>query len=168
MAYATATTLLIYLPGLPSSSTAEGYTSTLEIMSNTVIRATDITNGYVISRYDVSSFNTAGSVPPLLKTITEDIAAYYTMRSLYSGDNQNLNEWIEKYQESMELLQKIRESDMDLFDTAGNLIPDRETGSNTRLVDSNTRAYNPTFGEDSSTSWNVDENKLDALGDTRD
>lgn len=157
MAYSTSTSILSQLPGLPQTSGASGYTSTLSLIASHITRADNLINGKIASRYDVSSFNdTTTSIPPLLTSISEDIAAYYTFRSQFSGDNYNINEWVEKYQECIQKLDEIRNGDMDLVDTDHNLIG----GSSTTLtIQSNTDTFTPTFDEGPVLDWSVDGDK---------
>ena len=167
MSYGTNTTILTLLPNLPQSATANGYTRVANLISSHVTRADTLINSYLVERYDISSFDTAGSVPPVLKTYSEDIASYYTLRSLYGGDGQNLNEYIQEYYKALEDLTKIREGEMNLFDTAGSQIP-AKLSSTIDVVSSNTEDYTPTFLEDGPLSWATDSDKLDDIEDDRD
>jgi len=109
---------------------------------------------------------TLTTAPPLLKTITEDIASYFVYRSEFSSDNQNFNEWTDKFNDAMAILNELRDGTFDLVDTAGALIASRST-STENLVTSNTKSYTPTFGEDSTTAQKVDSTKLDDLWGNR-
>jgi len=164
MAYSTATSLLIILPGLPQTSTSAGYTSTVEIVDKHILRADNTINGKVSIRYDVSAFSS--DVPPLLKTLSEDIASFYSFRSFYGGDNQNINEWIEKYQEALNFLDEIRDAKIDLVDENGNVIPERDTTAST-VISSNTKDYQSTFDEDDVLNWKTDQDKLTTIEDNR-
>ncbi len=164
MAYSTNTSVLLLLPGLPQSAGADGYANILSRVGLHITRADNIIDGKISNRYDVSQFTS--SVPPLLRAISEDIVAYYTYRSEFSGDNQNDNEWTDKFKDALEDLNEIREGDMDLINTAGSLIGERES-SVVDMIESNTMDYAPTFGEDDVKSWVVDNDKLDAIKDDR-
>lgn len=166
MSYSTNTTIAQLLPVLPQSAGASGYTRTQSLVESHITRADSLINSKVANRYDVSSYDTAGSVPPLLRTLSEDIAAYYSYRSLYSADGQNDNEWTDKFKDAIEILNEIRQGDMDLVDTAGAMLPIRAS-STVDDIASNTEDYTPTFGEDSSLDWAVDSTKINNLSDDR-
>jgi phage gp36-like protein len=136
-------------------------------VTNHISRADTIINSHIVERYDISGFDTAGSVPPVLKTYSEDIASYYVLRSLYGGDGQNLNEYIQEYYKAMEDLVKIKEGEMSLFDSSGSQIPSK-LSSTVDMISSNTESYTPTFGEDDPLSWATDNDKLTTLQDDRD
>jgi len=162
----TATDLLIQIPNLPQTSTVGGYSNTVEVIKKHIPRASSIINGKIVRRYDISAW-TQTTVPPTLKSICEDIVTYYSLRSLFSGDNSNINEWTEKYYDpAMDELKMIQEGEVDLYNSAGSLIAERSTTGDAK-VESNTEDYSPTFGEDKHTSWAVDSDKLDDISDDR-
>lgn len=165
MSYATATTLLILLPGLPQTSSSMGYSNTVSRIEQHITRADNIINGMIAKRYVISNF--ISSVPPLLKTLSEDITSYFTYRSFFSMDNQNRNEWTDKFEGAIDILREIRDNKMDLVDSSGNVIAELLSAT-TNYVDSNTKDYASTFAEDTSTSWSVDNDKIDSISDDRD
>jgi hypothetical protein len=167
MSYATATTVISLLPILPQTSTSSGYTATTSLVTSHISRADNIINGKIVKRYDISGFDTTGSVPPILISLSEDITSYFTMRSYFSSDNQNENEWVDKFLLAKETLDMLREGDMDLFDTAGSLIPERETDLGDGLVVSSTEEYQSFFDEDEPINWKVDDDKLTSIRDAR-
>ena len=151
----TATSILPLVPTLPQTSTSAGYSATVSRISSNIVRAESLVNSKVASRYDVSGFS-AGSAPPILKSITEDITSFYTLRSVYTGDNQNVSEWVENFAEAEKLLDEIRDGKRDVLDASGNILG---SSSTTLLVESNTEDYTPTFDEQNPVNWSVDENK---------
>lgn len=164
--YATSTSILVILPGMPQTSTVSGYTSTVAIIDSHISRADSYINAKISNRYDVSGFDTVGSVPPLLKMLSEDIASYYTYRSQFSADNQNVNEWTEKFKDAIEVLNQIRDGDMDLVNTTGSLITEL-TDTENDMVTSSTEDYQSYFDEDSPLDWKVDDDKLESINDAR-
>ena len=166
--YATATTVLALLPGLPqTTTTSPGYTTTVAVITSHLTRADNIIDGKICRRYDVASFKTSGAVPPILITLAEDITSYYTYRSLFTADGQNASDWTDKFKDAITVLDEIRNGDMDLVNSVGTLILTLSTSSDDLCV-SNTKDYTPTFLEDTATSWVVDEDKLDDIDDERD
>jgi len=164
MAYATATTIITLLPGLPNSSGAAGYTAITTLIDAHITRADNVINAKISRRYEVSNFTS--SVPPLLRTISEDITSYYTMRSEYSGDTQNDNEWTDKYNEAMSLLDEIRDGKIDLVNTAGAIISDR-IESSVDMVVSDTMDYQPFFDVDEPLEWAFDDDLKNSIKDNR-
>lgn len=162
----TATSLLAMLPNLPQTSTTDaGYSTTVEAMKLHVTRAENIVNGKVVGRYDINAW-TQTTCPPMLKALAEDLASYFIMRSVYVGDNQNDNEWTDKFKEALVELDEVRKGDMQLFDSAGSLIAERDSGTTDKVI-SNTEDYIMTFGEDKPLNWRIDRGKLDALSNDR-
>lgn len=161
----TYTSILLLLPGLPQTSTDAKFTETVNLINSHRIRADNIINSTIAKRYDVTQF-TSTSIPPLLKTIAEDITAYMTFISLYSADNQNRNEWIEKYETALDTLKKIRDGELDLVDSSGNIISERKS-STTDWVSSSTEEYTTFFNIDSATNWAFDTDLLNDVSDER-
>lgn len=166
MSYSTNTTIISNIPLLPQSIGATGYHTIKDRISRHIIRADNLINSMISNRYDVSGFDTSGSVPPLLQTFSEDISTYYEYRSEFSGDNQNDNEWLDRYKDSMDFLKDIRDGNMDLVDSTGSLIAEREIAA-LDLVESNNESYQPLFDEDGPLEWKVDDDKLDTIEDNR-
>ena len=164
MAYATAATILTLIPGLPQTTTSAGYTTTSARITSHITRADNMINGKISNRYEVSAFSSV--VPPLLISLSEDITTYFVLRSIYSSDNQNVTQWLEKFELATDMLDLIRDGKMDLVNTAGSLIGIRSTTAMS-LVDSNTQDYAPTFGEDKVLDWIADTEKLNDISDDR-
>lgn len=167
MSYSTNTTILILLPGLPqTTSSTPQYTATTAVIDQHIVRADNIINGKIVKRYEVKNFSTA--VPPLLKNLSEDITCYYTFRSLWSQDNQNKNDWVDKFQDAIAVLDEIRDGKIDLVDSSGNLITEKsEDESTAALVDSNTKSQNPFFNIDSELDWSFDSDAVESVRDER-
>lgn len=156
MYISTSTAILPLLPTLPQTSTSAGYSNCVSLISSHITRAEAIINAKISSRYDLSGY-TSTNCPPILRMLTEDIAGYYTLRSYYTSDNQNVSEWVEKFGEATAMLDMIRDGKMDLADTSGNIVLGSTTAAS---VDSNTIDFDPTFSEDTSLNWIVDTDKF--------
>lgn len=168
MSYSTNTTIVLLLPGMPQTSSSKNYSATVAVIDQHIARADNIVNGKIVARYDISSFDTAGSVPPILRTLSEDITSAYSYRSFYSADNQNNSDYLDKFNEAMETLNEIRDGDLFLFDTSGSLIEERvSTTDDGALVTSNTEDYTSTFDEGPVLGWLVDPDKIDAIEDEK-
>lgn len=157
--YATYTAILIDYPALPQTTTTSRWTETLALLSTSIDAAEADINSAIGRRYAVPF--AAGSVPPKLKKLTIDLAAYYTFRAKYMRDSHNVSDWVKELKDEVdEELKLIRESDIDLVDTAGSVITERT--ALTRII-SNTQDYQPFFDLDEPTDWAVPSARLDAI-----
>ena len=93
--------------------------------------------------------------PAIIESLAEDIASYYVMRGLYSGKLPSKNEWINKYKEAKDTLEKI---------AAGTLQIEGIT-LKVGTVQSTTKDYKRTFDERDETNWKTDSDKLEDLAD---
>jgi len=152
----TVTSILPLLPTLPQTSSSEGYTSTISLLGSHVTRAESLINSKIANRYNLSGY-TFTNAPPILKTLTEDIAGYYILRSYYSADSQNISEWVLKFEEAVQLLDQLGTGQMNLTDSTGSLIVASTTLGD---IESNTETFDPTFSENSPLTWGVDTSKF--------
>jgi len=95
------------------------------------------------------------TVPAIIKSLSEDIAAYYVMRGLYSGKMPSTNEWIDRYKEAKETLKEMAEGKKQIE----GITVDMGT------VQSSTKDYKRTFDERDETNWKTDPDKLEDLAD---
>ncbi|GAI83282.1 unnamed protein product [marine sediment metagenome] len=93
------------------------------------------------------------TTPAIIKSLSEDIAAYYVMRGLYSGKMPSTNEWIDRYKEAKETLKDIAEGTKQIEGIT------LKVGA----IQSSTSGYNRTFNELDETNWEVDPNKIGDL-----
>lgn len=162
MAYCSATAILTILPGLPQTSSSGGYSSTISLINAHIVRSDSHIEAHVSERYSVPF----SSTPPLIGTISEDLTAYYSFRSLFTQDNRNKTEYFEELRDSaIEALGMIREGVINLVDSSGSLISERSTTNYD--VNSNTKDYQPFFDEDEPASWKIDSDKKDDIDDLR-
>jgi phage gp36-like protein len=163
MAYCSNSAILINLPLLPNTATTEGFFKTKETIDLHIRRADGLINGKVSKRYAVP-FTT---VPPLIRTIAEDITSYYVYRSFFTQDNQNRTEYLEELKDdALDCLEQIMEGKLDLVDTGGSAVPIRTE----EVVDqlwSNTQDYQPIFDIDNILEQDFDDDLKDAVSDAR-
>jgi phage gp36-like protein len=95
------------------------------------------------------------TVPAIIKSLAEDIASYYVMRGLYSGKMPSNNEWIDRYKEAKDTLEKIAAGTLQIEGIA------LKVGT----VQSSTKDYKRTFDERDETNWKTDPDKLEDLAD---
>ena len=99
---------------------------------------------------------TTTNVPPLLRTLSEDIACGYALRGSFAQDGASRNQYPESYFSALEMLKQIEKGEIVLTDTGGSVLPTR---SNTRIL-SSAENYTPIFGLDESTDWARDETEI--------
>ena len=159
MPYALSTTVLQLVPGIVTTDSA-----TMDALNAHIRRSDDVINGKLARRYAVPFTTT--TVPPLVRTIAEDLTAGFLFRSLFTRDSQNTNNWTEDLmKKAFEMLDQISAYEIDLHDTAGALITERDSGSR---IDSSSENYYPIFDIDSETSWSIDPERLDDISDAKD
>jgi len=159
--YNSAGALLIKLPGIPQTTTSQGYTQTVSIIDHHLDAAYGFVNSKLARRYSVPF----SSCPRMVLHIEEDIAAYRVMRSLYTRDGQNQNSWAkEHYDLAMTMLDDIQAGKIDVVNSAGAII--KEVDIDEKL-DSTMADYTPIFERDADTSWSIDEDLLDDIETSR-
>ena len=93
--------------------------------------------------------------PAIIKSLSEDIAAYYVMRGLYSGKMPSTNEWIDRYKEAKDILKNIAEGTIQIEGITVDV----------GTIQSSTKDYKRTFNERDETNWKTDPDKLEDLAD---
>lgn len=98
------------------------------------------------------------STPEVIKSIAEDIGAYYVMRGLYSAENPNRTEWLNEYKDAIQSLIDIRDGKAEID---GITIEEQQ-------ILSSTEDYKSTFDTRDETTWGVDSDRIDDLEDEAD
>lgn len=143
-------------------------TATTNLVSELIDDAEAEINKYLSKRYDLSSstFQTYTSAPPILKKLTKNLVKGYFYRDNSRGGKESLARANEYIKEVKENLQMIMDYKIDLLNTAGAIIVDKDTTS--WRIQSSTVDYTETFAEDNPFNWAVDLDKLDDIDDSRD
>ncbi|MCW8830736.1 MAG: DUF1320 domain-containing protein [Gammaproteobacteria bacterium] len=159
MAYCTATQVRDVLSGVNTSVMTD------EAIENKIAYAESIINAYVAWRYNVP-FSTT---PALIETICIDITAYYVMRTLFTRDNVNTNEYIYEFllkhlntKEKTGTLYDLQNGDISLTLPDGSSPP-----ASTEVFDSNITNYVPTFDVDGVLDWEVSSERLEDIANDR-
>lgn len=103
----------------------------------------------------LAALDALSPTPAIVKSLSEDIASYYVMRGLYSGNTPSINAWVEKYKEAKEILKEIAEGKKQIEGITVDVIS----------IQSSTKNYKRTFDERDETCWGPDPNKLEDLSD---
>ncbi len=103
----------------------------------------------------LNALDALSETPAIIKSLAEDIASYYVMRGLYSGKMPSTNEWIDRYKEAKEILEKIAEGKKQIEGITVDV----------GAIQSTTKDYKRTFDERDETDWKTDPDKLEDLAD---
>lgn len=163
--YATTTSISELLPQFLAGNTTTSDTAGVAIFSRHIDRAEGVVNSYCGARYDMSGLRvgtTTTNVPPMVRTLTEDLASYYAMRGSYVQDGNQEQKYLDKFESAMATLKDIRDGDLKLALTSGALLAVRSG----RFI-SSTQDYSPVFDLDDPESWAVDKDKLDDMQEAR-
>jgi len=126
-----------------------------------ISRAERKLNDDLSSRYAVP-FATA-TLPPLVGSLTELMAAYYILRTVFTKDNQNKNDWVEDYKKEYDaMIDKLEKRERHLTYADGDLVADSET-----QISSNTMNNHTVFDMDDPKDWDIDSDYLDEVKDDR-
>jgi len=129
-----------------------------------ISRADNIINTRLSKRYDVP-FDTGTATPPVIKTISTDLAAYFIMRSLFTKDAQNTNDWVDDLKfMALDTLKRIETGQTKLYDINDEEIAQLEVDD----LYSDTQDYTPIFDVDDEKNWAVDSDRTDDISDARD
>lgn len=156
--YATTTSISLILPGF-----LKGDTTTVDLegtsrFSKSVTRAESVINGLISRRYALPFIvgTTTTNVPPILRTIAEDIACYYSMRKTFNQDGKIVNPYLAEYKSAMKLLESIAAGTAALSYTDGSEVP----AQSSNLMKSTTRNFRPVFGLDDPPNWRRDPDEV--------
>lgn len=145
--YATTTSISELIPNFLSQNTTTADKVGTALFSRHIDRAESIVNTYIVARFDLP----LSPVPPVLRTLTEDIACYFAVRSAYTQDGQNKNQYFTEYKEALKILEKLQKGEINLSNTDGSDVPSIST-----RYSSSTEGYTPIFGIDNPENWKVD------------
>lgn len=156
--YATTTSFTNLMPYiLAGNSTSDS--SGVDAIKAHIVRAESIVNSYISARYSLP-FTV---VPPILRTISEDITSYFHIRGTSVQDGQRDNPWYTSYKLAIDMLKDIKDGVTPLALTDGSAVGPISTA---RFL-SSTDGYARTFDLDSPESWEVDPDRIDDIKDGR-
>ena len=158
-AYATVTSFSLLLPNVLKGNTTTSDTFGTAMLSSHIDRAENTVNAYLSTRYTLPFT----SVPPIIRTLSEDIACYYFIRASYVQDGQRKNEYQDSFKIAITTLENIRDGKTQLVLTDGTMV--NPMSSNRYL--SSTKDYAPTFDLDSPRAWRTDYNRLEDIEEGR-
>ena len=141
-------------------------TVTTALATKMITRAENEINKYLSKRYDIGAFyTTTASIPPLLTSLTDDLAAGY----MYFYNSRGGKDALERGKTLIEMVQAnlklIADYKADVIDASGDSISDKANSG--YKIQSTTQDYSNTFNEDSQINWEIDSDKLDDIDSER-
>ncbi len=156
-AYTTDTEVKEFLASLQPATAYAGVSIT-----NMITRAQNKIDAKLAGRY-VVPFTT---VPPLIKDIATEIAAYLVYRVLHASvevaTKSKPTIWYQSFLDAMETLQSLANYEESLVDANGNVIAER--GSR---IESTTQGYATVFDMDKEENWVIDATQQEDIASER-
>ena len=156
--YATTTSISITLPNFLEGNTTTVDISATQTFSEYINWAEAEINSAVANKWSLP-FST---VPPILRSLAFEIAAYYTIRAYGSRDWPNRNEMLDDFNKAFETLKKLEKGEIELTLTDGSLL-----AVSSDMYLSNRSSQDPVFELDDPVNWAVDKDRLDELDGSR-
>lgn len=152
MAYCTIAEVRAELPALTTNVMGDS------AVTSRITRADAIINGKLGTRYSVPFTTT----PPQVNDWSISITCYLIMRTLFSRDAKNKNDWIEDYKSAMRQIDDVVKGNAAILSSAG-----AELSRSEEAVTSSHQDYHTTFNMDDSEDQSIDSDMLDAIADER-
>jgi len=157
--YATTTSLPLLLPNYLNDNSTSFDSGGSDMFSKHIDRAESVVNSALSARYSLP-FTT---IPPIVRTLSEDIALYFLIRGSYVQDGNVKQEYVESYNWAIDELEKLRKGEIKLSLTDGTLVP---VNSNFRFL-SSSENYKPIINIDGAENWNPNQAQTDDVADSR-
>ncbi len=102
---------------------------------------------------------------PFVETLATDYACYlFLSRRVFTTERQQGSEWVERFKESLDMIDAVAEGKMSIVDSAGGIIA---TADSTGRPWSDKKDYCPTFTEDDTRNQFIDADKIEDIQDER-
>lgn len=158
--YSTTTSIYTMLPGLVATSTNDS------LIQQHADRVGGMIDSYVGRWYAVSGWTTASSTPQSVQLWSDALTAQLTMRSKFTADGQNKNEWVKELaDQAIKDLEGIRDRELIIIDSTGT---EASLATVSALVTATRHRYTPIFDVDSELNWKVDPDLKTQIESERD
>jgi len=101
---------------------------------------------------------TSSNIPPLIKSIAQDLSMYYLLRRIYTQNKKDLNPWVDEWKYARDMLKSLAEGDLLLTGNSGEVIDAR---TDQMQIWSNTTNYKPTMDNRAAESQRVNPDRLE-------
>lgn len=156
--YATTTSISELLPNYLKSNTTTSDTYGTAVFSRHIDRAEGVVNSFLAARYALP-FTT---VPPIVRTLSEDLASWFAARGAYAQDSQLRQEYLDRFDDAVDMLREIRDGKLKVALTNGSLVSPQSTSRFLTSTD-----YSHVFNLDEPESWGVDADQIDDMENAR-
>ena len=157
--YATTTSFGEILPGFYKGGSSTSDTAGAAVVDRMITRAEAKLNSILAIKYSLPF----ATVPPLVRTLSEDLACYYIVRNTNYQDGKEKNKYLENFQIVFDDLAELMKGVTKLTLTDGSTVPVNSRG---RIL-SSSLDYAQIFNKDEPTSWKPSAAELDDITDTR-
>jgi phage gp36-like protein len=138
--------------------------TTSDLVDDSIIDAQNEINKYLGDRYDVTSWDTLTSTPPMVSTLCKWLAAGYAIEACGRGGKESIARAKVLIDRAVSNLKSISSGELALVNSLGVEIV--KTNDPAECL-STTEDYANTFGEDKALRWKVSKTKLDDLSSER-
>ncbi len=157
--YATTTNLEI----LMNDTTFD--TKTTNLVERAITHAEDkYIKPCLAKRYDITGW-TAGTVPPTILALSEEIAMSLSYKYMSRGSKESLARAKSIFDPAIQQLKNICEGNSDLFNSNGSIIADIPTG--TYFAKSNTEDFPTIFNVDDPLNWGLSNDQNESIKNER-
>jgi hypothetical protein len=101
---------------------------------------------------------TSSNIPPLVKSISQDLSMYYILRRIYTQNKKDKNPWIDEWKLAIDILDELASGEMVLVDNSGEVISAR---TDQTQIWSNVTDYKPTMDHRGPEWQRVDPDRLE-------
>lgn len=157
--YTTDTSIYMMLPGI-ASSTANN--SLISMFVDTVSGEID---SYVGRWYEVTGWTSPSTIPGAVIRACNSLVVAQTMRSLYTKDAQNKNEWVDDQEKrAYQWMEGVRDQKIVILGPAGS---ESTRAATAKLVESTRENFTPIFDLDRDLNWGEDQDLMDEIAGER-
>ena len=161
--YATTTSFTDLLPFYLRANTSTSDTAAVNLISAQIDRAEQMVDSFLVARFNVAAWTTTSAsganVPPMVRTLSEDLASWRVIRGAYVKDGEIENKTLKDFEDAKELLKSIASGELGLAYTDGTLVAPLSTQ---RYLSDN-KDFAPIFNLDEPEAWAVDPDRLDSI-----
>jgi phage gp36-like protein len=113
-------------------------------------------NAKLAMRYTVPF--SSDNVPPIIKSIAQDISMYYLLRRIYTQNKKDKNPWLEEWKAARDLLDELAKGESILVDNSGIAL---DTRTDQQQIWSSTSTYKPAMDHREPIFQRIDPDRLD-------
>ena len=137
--------------------------STANVHGIYVSKAEGLIHSKLAKMYSVPFTST--NIPPIIKSISQDISMYYLLRRIYTQNKKDENPWVDEWKMAIDMLDELASGEMILVDNSGAVISAR---TDQTQIWSNVTDYKPAMDHRGPEWQRVDPDRLQDENDDDD